>query len=128
MDWYIWIDPETGEFIQDKTRIAGLLIEASRSEERHLNILPRCANQSLLADLLQFLTAGDENALIRRQYHICFLFVLMVVERQPSNQKENKQVWWWRDERMDNDSFLRNNQASRQQHASRGINNTTTEQ
>jgi hypothetical protein len=25
----------------------------------------------------------------------CLIFVLMVVERQPSSQKENIQVWWW---------------------------------
>ena len=27
-----------------------------------------------------------------------FLFDLMVVQRQPSNQKENWQVWWWSDD------------------------------
>eukprot|EP00522_Entomoneis_paludosa_P007422 CAMPEP_0172454792 /NCGR_PEP_ID=MMETSP1065-20121228/11676_1 /TAXON_ID=265537 /ORGANISM="Amphiprora paludosa, Strain CCMP125" /LENGTH=634 /DNA_ID=CAMNT_0013207181 /DNA_START=58 /DNA_END=1962 /DNA_ORIENTATION=+ len=80
---YIWIDPETGEFIQDKTRIAGKFIEASRQEESY--ILPRCANQSLLADLLQFLTAGDDNALIRRQHHMAVNTRKVSIVVMPSN-------------------------------------------
>mmetsp|Transcript_4474 Transcript_4474/g.9400 ORF Transcript_4474/g.9400 Transcript_4474/m.9400 type:complete len:528 (+) Transcript_4474:3681-5264(+) len=82
---YIWIDGESGEFIQDKARIADLLIAASRSDQNHLNILPRCANQSLLADLLQFLTAGDDNALIRRQHHMAVNTKRVSIVVMPSN-------------------------------------------
>ena len=79
---YIWISP-TGEFIQDKERIANLLEEASRNQQHY--ILARCANQSLLADLLQFLTAGDDNALIRRQYHMAVHTKKVSIVVMPSN-------------------------------------------
>lgn len=82
---YTWIDEMTGEFISDKARISLLLWEASLSMDPVKVILPRCANQSLLADLLQFLTLETENALIRTQFHMAVHTLQVNITIMPSN-------------------------------------------
>ncbi|KAL7580921.1 hypothetical protein ACA910_005740 [Epithemia clementina (nom. ined.)] len=95
---YYWIDSKSGEFIQDdKARIAVLLLEASLSDNPVHQILARCANQSLLADLLQFLTStastdsaneteADSNAsLIRQQFHMAVHTCQVDITIMPSN-------------------------------------------
>lgn len=67
---YIWMDHEMGEPIHDdKPLVARLLMEEAQTYSH--SILPRCANQSLLADLLEFLSdSNHRDSLIRRQFHM----------------------------------------------------------
>ena len=50
----------------DKTQLHALLQDLARAG----SLIPRCANQSLLADLLQLLSQDEQDALIRRKFHI----------------------------------------------------------
>ena len=72
---YTWMDQYTGEPIQDKGIVSQLLLENAKTN----SILPRCANQSLLADLLGYLSSSSssshnphepEDRLIRSKFHM----------------------------------------------------------
>ena len=57
---YTWMDPYTGEPIQDKATIAHLLVQEAKSNPH--SILPRCANQSLLADFLEYVSSSSSSS------------------------------------------------------------------
>ncbi|KAL7559426.1 hypothetical protein ACA910_009986 [Epithemia clementina (nom. ined.)] len=70
---YTWMDPFTGEPIQDdKAAISHLLLQEVKSNPH--SILPRCANQSLLADLMEYLSSSSDqqqqDGLIQQRFHM----------------------------------------------------------